>query len=102
MGISKHRILIEFTHGDYSFKMVDEWSSGVALYINGIEIARNKRLFAIPFISINRIKGKFLDDSGRTVKVLVETPHTPFATTIVYFDGVEVFSKLNVGLKCGI
>jgi len=73
MGISKHRTRLEFIHDGNSFKMVDEWKSGVAIYINNIEISRDKSLFAIPFISIIRMRGKFINKQGETVKVLVET-----------------------------
>jgi hypothetical protein len=97
MAISDPKVILEFSKdGDY-LKYVDEWSSGLAIYVNGKEIGRSRQFFSIPFISVLNIRGSFINQQGENVNVRVSTPNTPIIrTTTVYFDEVKVFKKKGV------
>ncbi|MGL5751512.1 MAG: hypothetical protein ACRCXT_13345 [Paraclostridium sp.] len=89
MGLTSHRTIVEFNYEGHNFKMIDEFNKGIATYIDGMEIGRDKRFLSIPFVPIRREYG-FRNKTGRLINVLIEDPNVPLGKLKIYFNGTLV------------
>lgn len=92
MGLGTPKVLVDFNYNGNNFKMIDEWSSGIGVYVDNKEIGRDKQFFAIPFISQCKKKYSFVNKHGQMVNVMTQCLHMPFGkeTLNIYFNGTLV------------
>lgn len=79
----------EFDYNGDNIKFVREFKSNI-LYVNNIEVGRDSKMFAIPFISINRVYGTYNSNRGGQKTITLEWLQAPLTVYKFIVNGTVI------------